>query len=67
MLVWDRDISVVFKLSIVGRIMLYVWHNMDMYLYPDYDDVINFKHFPRYWPPVRGIQWSPVNSPHKGQ
>ena len=23
--------------------------------------------FPRYWPFVRGIHWSPVNSPHKGQ
>ena len=22
--------------------------------------------FPRYWPFVRGIHWSPVNSPHKG-
>ena len=25
------------------------------------------KHFPRYWPFVRGIPRSPVNSPHKGQ
>ena len=25
------------------------------------------EHFPRYWPFVRGINWSPVNSPHKGQ
>ena len=25
------------------------------------------KHFPRYWPFVRGIHLSPVNSPHKGQ
>ena len=31
------------------------------------DDVINWKHFPRYWPFVRGIHRSPVNSPHKGQ
>ena len=23
--------------------------------------------FPHYWPFVRGIHWSPVNSPHKGQ
>ena len=30
-------------------------------------DVIKWKHFPRYWPFVRGIQRSPVNSPHKGQ
>ena len=32
-----------------------------------HDDVIKWKHFPRYWPFVRGIRWSPVNSPHKGQ
>ena len=33
----------------------------------DDDDVTKWKHFPRYWPFVRGIQRSPVNSPHKGQ
>ena len=32
-----------------------------------HDDVIKWKHFSRYWPFVRGIHWSPVNSPHKGQ
>ena len=32
-----------------------------------HDDVINWKHFPRYWPFVRRIHRSPVNSPHKGQ
>ena len=32
-----------------------------------YDDVIKWKHFPRYWPFVRGIHRSPVNSLHKGQ
>ena len=26
-----------------------------------------WKKFPHYWPFVRGIHWSPVNSPHKGQ
>ena len=31
------------------------------------DDVIKWKHFPRYWPFVRGIHRWPVNSPHKGQ
>ena len=31
------------------------------------DDVIKWKYFPRYWPFVRGIHRSPVNSPHKGQ
>ena len=28
---------------------------------------IKWQHFPRYWPFVRGIHRSPVNSPHKGQ
>ena len=32
-----------------------------------HDDVIKWKHFPCYWPFVRGIHLSPVNSPHKGQ
>ena len=31
-----------------------------------HDDVIKWKHFPRYWPFVRGNHRSPVNSPHKG-
>ena len=29
--------------------------------------VIKWKHFPRYWPFLRGIHRSSVNSPHKGQ
>ena len=32
-----------------------------------HDDVIKWKHFPRYWPFVRGIHLSPVESPNKGQ
>ena len=32
-----------------------------------HDDIIKWKHFRRYWPFVRGIHRSPVNSPHKGQ
>ena len=32
-----------------------------------HDDVIKWKHFPRNWPFVREIHWSPVNFPHKGQ
>ena len=31
------------------------------------DDVIKWKHFPRYWPFVRGIHRSLVNSLHRGQ
>ena len=31
------------------------------------DDVIKWKHFLGYWPFVRGIHRSPVDSPHQGQ
>ena len=32
-----------------------------------HDGVIKWKHFPRYWPFMRGIHRSSVNSPHKGK
>ena len=32
-----------------------------------HDDVIKWNHFPRYWPTVRGIHRSPVDSPYKDQ
>ena len=32
-----------------------------------HDDAIKWRHFPRYWPFVRGIHQYLVNSPHKGQ
>ena len=32
-----------------------------------HNDVIKWKHLPRYWHFVRGIHRSPVISPHKGQ
>ena len=49
-----------------------LWHHYNGFvLYAGtnqhHDDVIKWKHFPRYWPFVRGIHRSPVNSPHKGQ
>ena len=31
-----------------------------------HDDIIQWKHFSHYWPFVRGIHRSLVNSPHKG-
>ena len=33
----------------------------------NHDDVIKWKHFPRYWPFVQGIHRWPVNSLHEGQ
>ena len=35
--------------------------------HPFQGDVIKWKHLARYWPFVRGIHRSPVNSPHTGQ
>ena len=43
------------------------WHGLPLTMPTEPDDVIKWKHFPRYWPSVRGIHRSPVNSPHKGQ
>ena len=40
------------------------WCDTDWSLH---DEVIKWKHFPRYWTSVRGIHRSPVNSPNKGQ
>ena len=32
-----------------------------------HDDIIKWKHFPRFWPFVMGIHRSPEDSPHKSQ
>ena len=48
----------------------FVWHIVSgkvSFWSPCHDDVIKWKYFPRYWPFVRGIHRSPVNSLHKGQ
>ena len=42
----------------------------EIYGYPTFrwhDGIIKWKYFPRNWPFVHGIHWSPVKSPHKGQ
>ena len=60
------------RLNTLGRTLLNTlshlssnaWMLLQMCLY--HDDVIKWKHFPRYWPFVRGIHRSPVNSPHEG-
>ena len=43
------------------------WATFYWLTWSTYDDVIKRKLFPRYWPFVRGIHRSPVNSPRKGQ
>ena len=58
------------KWCIVGYLSNALWDLRDGSIRmkpPLHDDVIKWKHFPRYWPFVRGIHGSPVNSPHKGQ
>ena len=42
-----------------------VWWRRDLRL--QHDEVIKWKHFPRYWPFARGIHRWPVDSPNKGQ
>ena len=42
-------------------------HDYEALITCKHDDVIKWKHFPSYWPFVREIHRSPVNSPHKGQ
>ena len=48
--------------------LVYWWHIcVSPPQWMNHDDVIKWKHFPRYCPFVRGIHRSLVNSPHKGQ
>ena len=55
----------IFMLTHLNRILDITQLPINIGLY--HDDVIKWKHFPRYWPFVRRIHRSPVNSPHKGQ
>ena len=48
-------------------VQIMAWRRPDLTRLRWHDEVIKWKHFPRYWPFVRGIHRSPVNSPHKGQ
>ena len=44
-----------------------ICHDTSSHTTAFHDDVIKWKHFLRYWPFVRGIHRSPVNSRHKDQ
>ena len=48
----------------VEEVYILLWSSQKMVVH---DDVIKWKHFPRYWPFVRRIHRSPVTSPHKGK
>ena len=61
---------VVYKSVLINQVMPGNWRPIPESLVHNslhHDDVIKRKQFPHYWPFVRGIHWSPVNSPHKGQ
>ena len=71
---FDNIIIVFICLSETGLGNWGVWQNGYLLVWigqgefwSSHDDVIEWKHFLRYWSFVRGIHWSPVNSPHKGQ
>ena len=51
----------------VMPLCMHYWHFMRECTEYRHDDVIKWKHFPRYWPFVWGIHWSSVNPLHKGQ
>ena len=44
-----------------------IWCDWYTHLTNAFQYVIQWKYFPLYWSFVRGIYWSPMNSPHKGQ
>ena len=68
---WQDDCHVMWSVMIKRAFIIERSHalgpSMEIHPLATHDDVIKWKHFPRYWPFVRGIHRSPVNSPHKGQ
>ena len=54
-------------LSCLRRSLAILQGEAELSCFVNHDDVIKWRHSPRYWPFVRGIHRSPVNSPHKGQ
>ena len=64
--VQETDLHMIYTLT-TPKCILHVPYRMYWHCFNTHDDVIKWKHFPRYWPFVRGIHRSPVNSPHKGQ
>ena len=65
-------VDVNYTINLLWAHELYEWHYCSLcyqfYVWCSFpDNVIKWKHFPRYWPLVRGIHRSPVNSPHKCQ
>ena len=58
-----QAVDEIIKLLVICDVTPHAWRHCKGF----HDDVIKWKHFPRYWPFVSGIHGSPVDSPHKGQ
>ena len=68
-MLWEENISL-FLSNWTGSAILALKHacvHWSIDHWSGHDDVIKWKHFPRYWPFVRGIHQWPVSSPHKRQ
>ena len=66
----DESLSYSLKHISTGEHSLHIsWRSTHPHIYISYfqDDVMKWKYVPRYWPFVRGIHRSLVNSPYKGQ
>ena len=76
---FEQTVEQKVELSVIWDAMALMWRHCNGYIVAIQSAVpINnggyctwwghqWKHFPRYWPFVRGIHRSTVNSPHKGQ
>ena len=71
-----RDVCYMMLCGILGRVITRTGIAVKNYIttldirvhqWTTHDDVIKWKHFPRYWPFVLGLHRWQVNSPHKGQ
>ena len=66
-ILYCQYLAISYNRNIQPTFSRWLWCSLLQICYSQHDDVIKWKHFPRYWPFVRGIHRSPVNSPHKGQ
>ena len=72
MVILDRNVHVTVMCLLSGALPHQYWHSLTVTIplklyYRFHDDVIKWKHLPRYWLFVRRIHRSSVNSPQKGQ
>ena len=65
----DESLSYSLKTHFYGGALAFHGGALTPYIYISYfqDDVMKWKYVPRYWPFVRGIHWSLVNSPNRGK